>query len=152
MPQRSTEKDYRTVIAFCEAIDTDPMVDTDKQTLLDPGLRNALRQAGWYVSVVDRAPILNKETLLHAFYQAGQFPGYFGFNWDALLDTLSDMEWIGDVSGIAMVWRNPTVLATQDPGVFNTFCEVLAEANSARWRNNRAPLRVLAPRVRSGRL
>ena len=76
MIQRNTGKDYRTVIAFCEALDSNPMVDTDKQTLVDPGLRNALRNAGWFVSVVDRAPVFDKDTLLHAFYQAGQFPGY----------------------------------------------------------------------------
>lgn len=152
MAQRNTDKDYRTVIAFCEALDSNPMVDTDKQMLVDLGLRNALRKAGWFVSVVDRAPIFDKDTLLHAFYQAGQFPGYFGFNWDALLDTFCDLSWLGDVNGIALIWRNPSILAARSPDVFTTFGEVLAEANSTRWRKSLAPLRILAPRVRSAGL
>ncbi|MBA6066760.1 barstar family protein [Pseudomonas mosselii] len=32
--------------------------------------------------------------LLKALYYGLWFPGYFGFNWDALYDCLTDLEWI----------------------------------------------------------
>jgi hypothetical protein len=38
--------------------------------------------------------IKSKANLLSAVASAGQFPGYFGGNWDALLDCLRDFSWI----------------------------------------------------------
>ena len=35
---------------------------------------------------------LNKETLLTSIAKAGDFPAYFGHNWDALWDSLTDSE------------------------------------------------------------
>ena len=34
------------------------------------------------------------DELLKALYYLLWFPGYFGFNWDALYDCLNDFEWI----------------------------------------------------------
>lgn len=34
------------------------------------------------------------DELLKALYYLLWFPGYFGFNWDALYDCLSDLAWI----------------------------------------------------------
>lgn len=34
------------------------------------------------------------DELLKALYYQLWFPGYFGFNWDALYDCLRDLEWI----------------------------------------------------------
>jgi hypothetical protein len=45
---------------------------------------SSLRNEGYLAVLVDRAPVFNKETLLHALYQSCVFPAYFGFNWDAL--------------------------------------------------------------------
>jgi RNAse (barnase) inhibitor barstar len=49
---------------------------------------SALESEGCRVVILDRAPIFDKETLLHAIYQGCGFPAYFGFNWDALTDAL----------------------------------------------------------------
>lgn len=38
--------------------------------------------------------ISRPEELLKALYYMLWFPGYFGFNWDALYDCLTDLEWI----------------------------------------------------------
>ncbi len=43
-----------------------------------------LREQGVQPVWVDRAPVFDKATLLHALYQALQLPAWFGFNWDAL--------------------------------------------------------------------
>lgn len=39
--------------------------------------------------------IRGKADILTAIAKAGQFPDYFGSNWDALLDCLRDLSWIG---------------------------------------------------------
>jgi len=36
--------------------------------------------------------------LLNVFYETLQFPGYFGFNWDALSDCLRDLHWLNEQS------------------------------------------------------
>ena len=47
-------------------------------------------------SFVLRIPkgIQSKENLFAAFESAGQFPEYFGSNWDAFFDCLRDFEWV----------------------------------------------------------
>lgn len=42
------------------------------------------------------AGIRSKAELLATFAGAGHFPGYFGGNWDALLDCLRDLSWISN--------------------------------------------------------
>jgi hypothetical protein len=51
-----------------------------------------LRADGLDAVWVDRAPVYDKETLLHALYQALPLGGDFGFNWDALVDALFGPE------------------------------------------------------------
>ena len=41
-----------------------------------------------------RPDIYKSEQLLQALYQSLWLPGYFGFNWDALHDCLTDLSWI----------------------------------------------------------
>lgn len=41
-----------------------------------------------------RPDIYKNEQLLQALYQVLWFPGYFGFNWNALHDCLTDLFWI----------------------------------------------------------
>ncbi|UFH49281.1 barstar family protein [Pseudomonas sp. KNUC1026] len=38
--------------------------------------------------------IKDKDELFKAIYYMLWFPGYFGFNWDALYDCLRDFDWI----------------------------------------------------------
>jgi len=40
--------------------------------------------------------IANTDELLRSLYYLLWFPGYFGFNWNALEDCLSDLDWINE--------------------------------------------------------
>ncbi len=125
-------------------------IGAPRQHLSSRALRTALRNAGWYVATLDRAPVTGKDTLLHALYQSGEFPGSFGFNWDALADALTDYSWLDrsraiPYAGVALIWRNPAVLEQRAPEVYDTFLALLEEAAEKRAAAGVAPLRVLTP-------
>lgn len=76
---------------------------------------------------VDRAPVYDKDTLMHALYQALELPAWFGFNLDALADALASLEpkqgkrWV-------LVFQDFTTLEDADPDLAETFCEIVDEA------------------------
>lgn len=109
-------------------------------------LRRAVTAAGWRVVVLDRAPVVDKATLLHACYQSGQYPAGFGFNWDALSDALRDLSWLEPTAGIAILWQHPDVLVSRDPDTAATFCEVVEEAAGERAAAGYPLLRVIRSR------
>jgi Barstar (barnase inhibitor) len=130
---------------------TSAFVEVPLELLRAPGFRAALQNAQWYVTTLDRAPVFDKITLMHALYQSGEYPAGFGFNWDALLDVLRDLEWLESAQGIALVWRHPDVLAERSPDVAATFREVVEDACAHRAEHGYPPLRVLIPAEPAGR-
>jgi len=56
-------------------------------------LRSAVEQAGYALFEADLAGMQGKGAFLAAVAQAIHAPGWFGNNWDALADALSDLSW-----------------------------------------------------------
>ncbi|HYG05632.1 MAG TPA: barstar family protein [Stenotrophomonas sp.] len=69
-----------------------------------------------------------QELLSHLYYTLW-FPGYFGFNWDALHDCLCDLSW--------MPCRKVVLVHSRLPGIpakdLKTYLEILRDAASD-WR------------------
>jgi hypothetical protein len=109
-----------------------------------------LRSAGYFAVLVDRAPVFDKATLLHALYQSCIFPAYFGFNWDALEDTLLDFSWLGvtqqEVKGYVLVFRNFAVLEERTENVAETFLEIVRDVVKVRREKKAASLLVVMVR------
>jgi RNAse (barnase) inhibitor barstar len=67
---------------------------------------------------------------------AFQFPSYFGENWNALNDCLTDLAWLpGDVY-VLLIERAGDLLASESPQEFQTCSEVLANV-SKEWSSKR---------------
>lgn len=64
---------------------------------------------------------LNKETLLTSIAKACNFPSYFGHNWDALWDCLTDSE----VKYLKLDLTDIEKINTED---FNTFKSIIEDA------------------------
>ncbi len=62
---------------------------------------------------------LNKETLLTSIAQACDFPSYFGHNWDALWDCLTDSE----VKYLQLDLTGVERINTEDLNVFKSIIE-----------------------------
>lgn len=75
--------------------------------------------------------ITKTDELLNALYYTLWFPGYFGFNWNALDDCLTDLAWI-DESRIVIVHRQLPDIPEVD---LKVYLEILRDA-VLRWREN----------------
>jgi RNAse (barnase) inhibitor barstar len=122
---------------------TDDVVLESTQTIKE--VLSELRAAGYFAVLVDRAPVFNKETLLHALYQSCMFPAHFGFNWDALEDTLSSFSW-NDAKGYVLVFRNFGVLQERASNVAETLLSIVQDVANVRREKNKAPLFVVKAR------
>ncbi len=80
---------------------------------------------------VDLAGCTDKATLLTRFASALQFPDWFGHNWDALSDCLTDLSW-RPARHYRIELSQPQALRTAAPEALATALEILAEA-AAFW-------------------
>ncbi len=122
-----------------------PAVTQAPRVLLESNaLAGALARRGWFAARVDRAPLFDKATVLHGFYQAGCFPAYFGFNWDALADLLSDLSWLQaqdrEPAGFAFLLAHSQVLAERAPEALTTLTDLVTDVAATRLAAGRAPL------------
>lgn len=122
-----------------------PAVARAPRSLLESNaLPGALARRGWFAARVDRAPLFDKATVLHGFYQAGCFPAYFGFNWDALADLLADLSWLQaqdrEPAGFAFFVAHSQVLSERAPQTLTTLTELVTDVAAARLAAGRPPL------------
>jgi len=90
---------------------------------------------------VDCSAVRSKRALLATIARALHFPDYFGYNWDALADCLTDLEWL-DADGIVLVLTGATDLAARAPRDFSVALDVLQEAADY-WAGEGFPFVVL---------
>jgi RNAse (barnase) inhibitor barstar len=90
---------------------------------------DALRDDGLDAVWVDRAPVFDKTSLLHALYQAIPLPAYFGFNWDALQDALYGSD-DPDARPRVLVFRDFSVLEERDAETASMFVDIVDTVSS----------------------
>jgi hypothetical protein len=98
-------------------------------------------RAGWRLFYVNGAQVKDKATFLTACATAMQFPPYFGHNWDALEECLTDLAWT-PASGYVLLYEGAAQLARQDPAVWATAMAILHDA-VANWQQQAKPFAVL---------
>jgi len=64
------------------------------------------------------------------------FPDYFGHNWDALEECLTDLEWL-PAKGYILVITNAADVLSNDETEYETFLEILCDAGEA-WGSGQA--------------
>ena len=96
---------------------------------------NAAEKLGLTLAVIDGGDASDKVNLLAALADALGFPDYFGGNWDALKDCLTDMPGAGWV----VVVRGAEELCSQSPADRETFLDIMRSA-AAFWAQQPEPL------------
>jgi hypothetical protein len=93
------------------------------------------------VAVLDGAEAATRAGIFRELARALRFPDYFGHNWDAVYDCLTDLNWLS-AAGYVLVLDGFERLATDEPGQWEIGLEVLREA-CAFWRPLSRPLYAL---------
>lgn len=88
---------------------------------------DAVRDTGFDVVRIDLAAAADKEQLLARFASALAFPQWFGGNWDALEDCLTDLSWrVGDRRVLLVEGFHE--LRAQRPDDFGVLLDILASS------------------------
>ena len=74
--------------------------------------------------------------LFAEFARALEFPDYFGHNWDALEECLTDLEWL-PAKGYILLITDAAHVLSNDEAEYETFLEILGDAGEA-WGNGQA--------------
>ncbi|MDD5365520.1 MAG: barstar family protein [Gallionellaceae bacterium] len=83
--------------------------------------------------------LTGKRAMLETLARALDFPGWFGFNWDALADCLTDLSWHD--GGIALLIDQAGTPETAAPEDWGVLLDILADA-ARHWRAEGRPFAV----------
>lgn len=95
-------------------------------------LQAAANRLSFPFAHVDLTPARDKDDLLAALALALKLPDWFGHNWDALTDCLSDLSW-RPAPGYVIFIEGHDALRAAHPEDFNTLLEIFAETADY-WR------------------
>lgn len=100
-------------------------------------LLGAVRKSGLKLIRIDLGGVHDKAGLLRAIANGLEFPDWFGGNWDALQDCLTDLSW-NKASGYVVILENSAEFIRRAPGEFATAREVCERA-AAYWGEQGIP-------------
>jgi hypothetical protein len=98
--------------------------------------------AGWVDAVVDLAGATNKAEFMERCAAGLELPDYFGHNWDALADLLTDLSWWGTTRGYLILATGWSSFELADPEDAAAAAEVFTAAVGF-WAVRDTPLTVL---------
>jgi RNAse (barnase) inhibitor barstar len=81
-------------------------------------IRKAAAAGGLHFLRVDLKGVKSKLDFLKKAARVLKFPGYFGMNWDAFSDCLTDMSWM-PAPGYVLFFSNFQLFAENDPASVN---------------------------------
>ena len=101
-------------------------------------IEHAAQKAGLALFRIDAAHVRDKKGFLDQIAKALYFPSYFGRNWDALNDCLTDLDWLPAKAGYVLVFENMEHFGASRQQEFSKATEVL-RAVSEYWQGQGRP-------------
>ena len=95
---------------------------------------DATRGSALQVSRIDLSGAADRHALIDRIARALQFPGWFGGNWDALEDCLTDLSW-SNAGGHVLLLEGAAELPADERGIL---LDILADA-AAWWIERKRP-------------
>ena len=91
---------------------------------------------GFVARVIAGDACVTKSALMAELARVLEFPSYFGHNWDALHDCLTDLAWI-PAPGYTLLFTDAHAILRRRPADYRTFLDVLASAGES-WATPQA--------------
>lgn len=104
-------------------------------------LFHAGAHAGFNVYRIDLGRARDAEDIHRIFAKALHFPEWFGENWDALVDCVTDMSW-NEADGYLIILQSIGALAASAPQALDTLISILHDASET-WKQQRVAFWVL---------
>ncbi|MGW1890720.1 barstar family protein [Streptomyces sp. NPDC002004] len=107
-----------------------------------PSLAQALAMGGWTTTRLDLTGVADKDAFMARVSGTLELPGWFGRNWDALADCLTDLSWAEPARGRLLLvtgWRG---FAEARPHEWQVAQEVFSDAADY-WRTTGPALEVV---------
>lgn len=92
------------------------------------GIRALAHSLGHTVFEADLAGCHDKAGLLQSLARALAFPEWFGHNWDAWFDCLTDLGWHPSAVGYVIVVRNALAVHRSAPEALDTALAIIEDA------------------------
>lgn len=99
---------------------------------------------------IDATPIKTKSQFLGLLGRALSFPSWYGRNWDALEDCLTDLSWIAE-AGLVIEIEGYSTYAQADPDGFAILLDIF-KTSAEYWRSEGRPFWVIFTGAYSAKL
>jgi hypothetical protein len=93
----------------------------------------------WYGAVLDLGAVTDKNGFLESCRTGLELPDWFGGNWDALADCLTDLSWLGSPRGYLVLSSGWARFAEAAPAAADTAADILSAA-AGYWAVRDTPL------------
>jgi len=103
----------------------------------DLALEEASESLDYPMLRVELARVTDKDGFLEAVGKALDFPDWYGHNWDALADCLTDLSWM-PADGYVIILDHADAFASASPPDFATALSVFQDAADT-WREDGVP-------------
>lgn len=104
-------------------------------------LQRAASRRNYLFFLIPGSQVTTKQEFLTTLAKSMQFPSYFGQNWDAAYDCITDLGWC-PADGFIVHFDGADSLALSSPEDFAAAIEIFSDATEF-WRTRQAPMYVL---------
>ena len=104
-------------------------------------IANGLQKLGTEIFYLDGREIRDKQSFLQKVAEVMRFPDYFGYNWDALEECITDLDWCPAARYI-LIYDYPEGFSKAEPEQWKIAYDILRSAVEY-WQEMDIPLEVL---------
>jgi hypothetical protein len=100
-----------------------------------------LNQKGIQIFYLDGREVCDKRSFLHKIATVMKFPNYFGQNWDALDECITDLDWC-PAERYVLIYDQPDVFLKAAPAEWEIAYDILRSA-ATYWQATDTPMDIL---------
>jgi hypothetical protein len=104
-------------------------------------INTELKPQGIQIFYLDGRDVFDKQSFLSKIANVMKFPDYFGYNWDAFDECITDLEWC-PAERYVLIYDQPEVFSKSAPKEWETAYSLL-QAAVTYWQSTNKPMYIL---------